>query len=165
MSQNYFSTCETIDEVKAAYMELAKENQADQAAMTAINAEYFEALEANDGKAIIGDDEKPHTYQLNDDHEQAIVEKIAALLSLDLPEEAKVMLIGKWIWITGIDRKDKATHAAIKTEGLKFHGKRLAWFWKPYAVYFGRRNHNATSTDDIAARYGSQHFIRQAVAA
>ena len=170
MSHQYFTTCETVNEVKAEYRKLAKRhhpdlNPNDETAtetMQAVNAAYFDALKANDGKTTQGSDNQPHTYTYNEDHEAAIVEKIAELLILDLPELSRVLLIGKWVWVEGLTRGDKAAQSLLKGAGLRFHGKRQAWYWKPYA-YSGRRNHKATDTSDIKARYGSEQFKRQPV--
>lgn len=168
MNSNYFSNCATVDEIKAEYRRLAKKHHPDvnpddptaTKTMQDINAAYFEALKANDGKTTQGSDDQPHTYHYNEEHEQAIADKIAELLGLDLPEAARVLLIGKWVWVEGLTREDKAAQKLLSSAGLRFHGKRTAWYWKPYA-WSGRRNYKATDTSDIKARYGSEQFKRK----
>jgi len=166
-SKNYFSACATPDQIKKEYHRLAMANHPDRhpddpnatETIKAINGQYTAALLAMDGHTATGSDGSPHKYHYNEEHEKKIMDKIAELLALDLPEAVSVFLVGKWIWIEGTAREDKPTQKLLKSAGCSYHGKRKCWYWKPYKVYYGRRNRNAgEGIGDIKSAYNSEQF-------
>jgi hypothetical protein len=156
---NYFSNIKSVNDIKSHYRALAMQfhpdrNPAPDATriMQEINAAYVAALEASDGFTEIGSDDKEHTYHYNPEHEQAIMDKINELIGLKLAG-IEIWLIGKWIWVMGNTRPVKEE---LKKAGLIWHGKRLAWYWKPY---YGKTHYNAgVDLEGLAEYYGAEMF-------
>jgi hypothetical protein len=102
----YFPNCKTVGEAKSLYRQLAKEYHPDlhghetTEAMQDINDEYHKVLASLDGSTSLGSDGKDHTYHYNRDVEQELMDKIAELLGLRLPN-CEIELVGTWIWVSG----------------------------------------------------------------
>jgi hypothetical protein len=156
MFPDFFAGCTTPTEVKSRYRHLAMQwhpdRGGDTATMQAINAQYKQVLARMDGTQETGTDNQPHTYHYNDAAEQAIIDKLAALLRSKLPG-CDIWLIGKWIWVQGDTRPVRET---LKANGLVWHAKRLAWYWhrpEDYSHYNARGD-----LASMAAKYGARHF-------
>lgn len=158
----YFSGCITTAEVKARYRELAMkwhpDRGGDNRTMQIINDQYHSILKGKHETAEMGSDGREHTYYYNEAHEQAIIEKIAELLRLDLPG-CEIWLIGKWVWVMG-DTKPVKDLLGKNGAGLTFHSKRKCWYWKPTIGkhYYNKR----ASLSDLANTYGAKKFATQA---
>lgn len=157
---NYFIDCQTIEEIKKKYRKLAFENHPDHGGSTAvmqeINRQYLEALKMCDRQTSFDENGKEHTYYYNEQHEREILEKIAELIGLQLPDNIKIALIGKWVWIVGTQREDIHSRDKLKEAGCEWHSKRRCWYWKPYE-HRGRYSKNA-SLSDLAYKYGAKIF-------
>ncbi len=153
---NYFKDCHTVAEIKKRYRKLAMEHHPDRggdtATMQEINAAYHAALAKKHETAEAGSDGREHTYYYNEDHEQAIIEKIDELIAQNLTG-CDIWLIGKWVWIVGETKPHKE---ALKEAGCKWHAKRKCWYWKPTA---GRHRYAKNSSlSDLAYTYGAKRF-------
>ncbi len=152
---NYFITFTSIDQIKLEYRRLVwiyhPDRGGDTSEMQKINSQYQDALARCDGQTTKGTDGKNHTYTYNQDIEQAIMDKIAEIISLKL-DGIEVWLIGTWIWIDGDTRPHRKTLKAAK---CKWHSKRKKWYWHNGPKY--RRGSKADFAS-LAATYGAKHF-------
>jgi len=154
--EHFFSGCATVTEIKSLYRRLAMQHHPDHGGdcktMQEINAQYLSALAGKNESHERGSDGEQHVYYYNAKDEQAIIDKIAELLHLRLPG-IEVWLIGKWIWVKGDTRPVKD---ALKAAGLRWHGERLAWYWKPYSGY--THYNKDIDFDGLARTYGARMF-------
>mgnify|MGYP001554708393 CR=1 FL=1 len=148
----YFDDCNTVEEIKAKYRTLARENHpdlgGDTETMQRINAAYEAALKSIDGQETIGSDGKKHRYQYNEEVERAIMKKVSELLKIDGIE---IYVIGTWIWIMG---NTKPVKDELKALGCLWHSKRKVWFWRDNANK-GYRSSNG-NLEDLAKKYGCE---------
>jgi hypothetical protein len=143
----YFTDCKTIDEVKAHYKKLAKENHPDRggdtATMQAINSEYAYACAHIYKKAGMSDEQADEEMKMSEAYREAI-EKIINLPGITIE------VVGHWIWVTG---NTKAVKDELKAAQFFFASKKVAWYFRAeaYKVKGGKK-----SLDEIRAKYGSQ---------
>lgn len=157
---NFFQNCRTVEEIKTEYRKLARQHHpdlgGDTATMQAVNAAYHEALARCNGQTTTDNQGNPHRYTYNHDTEQAIMDKISALLKV-LPAYCEVLLIGSWVWILGTRKEDTEARAALKAEKAMWHSKRLCWYWRAFeSKHYGRQSRHDLS--GLAARYGCRNF-------
>jgi hypothetical protein len=152
-----FTQCQDVYEIKSEYRRLAKLHHpdlgGDTATMQRVNELYQNALALAHGQIRVGTDGKEHTYKYNQAWEQAIMDKVLEVLGLGL-DNLVVEIIGVWVWVSGSTRaqKDLLNRNGV---GLRWHGKRQMWYWKPYA---GRTHYSKRTTDDLRRMYGSRKF-------
>ena len=124
--------------------------------MQEINAAYHLALAGRDGEETHDNEGKAHTYRYNAEREESILKQVYVLLK-SCPAGVSVDLIGFWIWITGTLREDRATQAALKLAGCRWHSVRSCWYWRPAELrHWGRQNRG--SLEDLADKYGVRSF-------
>jgi len=143
----YFQDCKTIDEVKATYKKLAKENHpdcgGDTATMQAINTEYAYAC----AKILKGEnltaEETDEQIRLSEEYRQ-VIEKIINLPGIIIE------VVGNWIWVTGHTFPVKKQ---LKEAGLFFASKKVAWYYRAeeYKTKGGKK-----TLDEIREKYGSE---------
>ena len=143
----YFSECKTIDEVKARYKTLAKENHpdlgGDTATMQAINSEYSYAC-ANILKGEnLSQEDTEEAIRMSDEY-RAVIELLMPLNGI------LIELVGHWIWVTG---DTKAVKQQLKDAGLFFASKKVAWYYRSdeFKTKGGKK-----TLDEIKAKYGSE---------
>src|SRR5665213_1325663 len=94
----YFKDCKTIDEVKALYRLLAKQNHPDKGGSTetmqAINSEYAFAC----AKIIKGDNSSSAETEEEILKAEKYREALEKVITLD---GIIIELVGAWIWVTG----------------------------------------------------------------
>lgn len=143
-NQNYFTACKTLDDLKATYRRLAKENHpdcgGDVAAMQEINRQYEIAFD----RLSFGCSDGRKTGEKSSD----FISVIDVLLSL---HGIHVELCGSWLWISGDTLPVKDT---LKRIGCKWHSKKKVWFWCPAGSYV--RSFSNPSMTKIREKYGSQ---------
>ena len=160
---NYFEDCNNVGEIKKRFHALMFENHPDRHGpevreqqnniTAAIIAVYHELLSAANGTQSKGTDGRTHTYSYNRANEAAVIAKIQQLLALRL-SGVQIQLIGLWIWVTG---DTKPVRAQLKEASMRWHSKRLCWYWKPYSGRRTRYNKRA-SLRDLADTYGSKQY-------
>jgi len=145
----YFSTCTTLNDLKASYHKLALANHPDLGGSTekmkVINAEYEKAFEHlktlhNAGKA---------PEQQTTEVPEEFINIVYNLFRLD---GLIIELCGCWIWITGNTKEHKEQ---LKDLGCKWHAKKCAWSWhhaEDSSCWYRGKN----TLQDIRAKYGSQ---------
>lgn len=154
----YFSSCRSLDELKAEYRRLTLKYHPDVGGdveiMKGINVEYeirFEVLKAAHNAAVDADHQTTETP----DEYRAI---IFALLQMD---GLVVELCGSWLWITGetLQHKDE-----LKRIGCHWSASKQSWTWhhaEPGAKWYcGKR-----TMGEIRSRYGSTVYGAAARAA
>lgn len=143
----YFNDCKTIDEVKAKYKQLAKENHpdlgGDTATMQAINVEYAYACAYILKEANLSPEDNDEGIRLSEEY-RAVIERLMALSGI------LVEVVGNWIWVTGATypvRKE------LKEIGLFFASKKLAWYFRSEEF---KTTGSKKSLEEIRAKYGSE---------
>ena len=148
-AERYFAGLETVEDIKAHYRQLAKDNHpdlgGDPEAMKEINRQYHEALKLKDGQQSDG-----YSYHYKQDIEEEIMAKLCELLKL---RSLDIALIGYWIWVTGDTKKNKE---ALKAAKLKWHSKRKCWYYKPKD--WKRSYHSNGDLSELAGKYGYKGF-------
>ena len=143
----YFKDCSTIDEVKALYKILAKENHPDMggdtATMQAINTEYAFACAKIARGAGLSDEEADTEIKLSEEYRQ-VIEKIIHLPGIIIE------VVGNWIWVTGNTRPVKD---ALKETGFYFAAKKAAWYYRNEAF---KTRGNGAPLEEIRRKYGSE---------
>ncbi|HMF70426.1 MAG TPA: hypothetical protein VK616_03070 [Flavitalea sp.] len=143
----YFKYCSTIDEVKALYKKLAKENHPDMggdtATMQAINTEYAFACAKIARGAGLSDEDTDTEIKLSEEYRQ-VIEKIIHLPGIIIE------VVGKWIWVTGNTRPVKD---ALKETGFYFAAKKVAWYYRNEAF---KTRGNGAPLEEIRRKYGSE---------
>ncbi|RXK81279.1 J domain-containing protein [Filimonas effusa] len=145
----YFNECQTLEEVKALYKKLAKENHpdagGDTATMQAINTEYAYACAVIAKGASMSDAEADEEIRLSEEYRQ-IIEAI-----INLPGIV-IELVGRWLWISG---NTYPVRKELSTAELTYHGKKKVWYYSPDE--YKKRGTNK-SLDEIKAKYGSEQI-------
>jgi len=165
--KKYFENSWTVEEVKTEYRRLAFANHPDHGGnveeMKEINTQYEAALKGYHGTSSVGSDGKDHTYYYHQDIERSTMVVINELLKLKM-EDVEIMLIGKWIWISGNTKpyKDgiKSVGDIVKeTFKVKWHSKRFMWYYCP--ISSRKTRYSGASIDQLADAYGYQNFTGQ----
>lgn len=142
----YFNNCQTIEEVKSLYKQLAKENHPDMggdtATMQAINTEYAFACASIAKGSGLSDEQIDTEIKLSEEYRQ-VVEKIIHLPGIIIE------IVGHWIWVTGNTKPAKDT---LKDAGFYFATKKVAWYYRNPA--FAVRG-SGIPLEKIRRKYGS----------
>jgi hypothetical protein len=154
-NMGHFDGYTTEAEIKKLYRKLAFQRHPDHGGSTVemqtLNAEYHAALAACNGQSDRDNSGRERRYWYDEKIEQAVMDKIAEILSARLPD-IEVSLIGTWIWIAG---NTKPVKEQLKAIGCKWHRERECWFWnaKPWHA----RSSNG-SLESLALKYGVTRF-------
>ncbi|WP_316831738.1 J domain-containing protein [Pedobacter aquatilis] len=144
----WFSSCSSLDQVKALYKKLAKEHHpdfgGDTATMQEINSEYAFASAGVIRSVGFAEEEMEQEIRYSEVYRQAI----EAVVNLD---GLLVELVGNWIWVTGNTRLHREM---LKSAGYRFSAKKLAWYFR--SEVFSVRKSSGKSLEEIKAKYGSE---------
>lgn len=148
---HFFSSCNTLDELKAEYRKLAFANHPDRggdpATMKQINADHdirFEQLKNAHNAAA---DAQHQTTETAEEFRAVI----AALLKLT---GLNIELCGRWLWISGDTKLHKE---ALKAAGCRWSNNKKMWYWRHEEDGHRYRKGGATM-GEIRNKYGSQMF-------
>ena len=84
------------------------------------------------------------------------VDAIAAILKLNLPG-VEAEIVGKWVWLSGLNAEMKDAHAALKAAGYRFSGGKKMWYWVPSSERGRKKRYRGTaSMGYIRAKYGTR---------
>jgi hypothetical protein len=143
----YFTNCKTIDDVKALYKKLAKENHPDLGGetviMQAINNEYAFACARLAKGAGLSDEEADEQIRFSERYREAI-EKIIHLPGI------VIEIVGHWIWVTGNTRPIKES---LKAAQFFFASKKCAWYFRTEEY---KTRGSGKSLEEIRRKYGSE---------
>ena len=147
----YFTSCKTLDELKAEYRRLSMRHHPDRggdtATMQAINNEHdavFEILKAQHN----ADADAEHQTTETAEEFRDIIDALMQLPGLT------VELCGRWLWISG----DTKTHKdALKAAGCRWSNSKKKWYWH-HAEDGQRWRKGNYSMNHIRSKYGSQVF-------
>lgn len=143
----FFTGCTTLQDIKALYKKLAKENHpdlgGDTATMQVINTEYAFACAKIARGAGLSEEQTDTEIKLSEQYRE-VIEKIIHLSGI------VIEIIGNWIWVTGNTRPVKDT---LKSAGLFFASKKSAWYYR--SDVFKARGNGAPLTE-IRRKYGSE---------
>lgn len=147
---NYFQDCQTIEQIKKRYRELAQKHHPDHGGspktMKEINLQY----EAFRNKKFTGvNHETGKTYEANFNPFDGYREIIDKLINLS---DITIELCGTWLWVTGETKQHKDI---LKELNFKFSGKKLAWYWKPGKSY-RKKSKRELTIEEIRNLYGSE---------
>ena len=159
----FFDTVYQVNDIKSLYRDLAFQYHPDRnpaadfekfnRLMQQVNAEYHEALKSADRQTAKGEDGKDHTYYYNQEREQAVVDKIAELIKLQM-DGVDIWLVGTWVWVEGNTRpyKDQLGKDGL---GLSWHSKRKMWYFRT-AQY--RTQYSGADFDTLKTMYGAEKY-------
>lgn len=143
----YFNNCNTLDEIKATYKQLAKQHHPDHggdtATMQQINTEYaFTCAKVLKGENL-SSEETEHRIKLSEEYRQ-VIEKIIGLPAI------QIELVGNWIWVTGNTYPVKNK---LKEAGLFFAPKKVAWYYRSEEF---KTTGSKKTLEEIRQKYGSE---------
>ena len=154
---NFFQNCQTVEEIKTLYRQLARQHHPDLGGdlktMQRLNDEYDKALKGCNGQKTVKNG-KEYTYTYDADIEGKIKEVIETLIGLNMPN-VEIWLIGLWVWVEGETKPHKEQ---LKALGLRWHSKRGCWYFAGKTS--GYRRSSGKGIDDIAQDYGATKFAK-----
>jgi len=151
---NYFESCQTIEEIKKRYRQLAQQFHPDHnrhngtdtnSIMAEINSQYekFRYM-----KFTATNHENNKTYEQTFDPFDGYREIIDQIINL---ASITIELCGSWLWITGETKQHKET---LKELGFTFAFKKCAWYWKPGT--YRKKSKKELNLEEIRNLYGSE---------
>lgn len=148
MKTTYFKNCQTIEEVKKLYKELALKHHPDREGgntqiMQEINAEYESVIKNPFFKYEEQTEEQKADFIKYPDIINQIVKFKGVLIEL----------IGNWIWISGNTYPYKQQ---LKAMGFFFAPKKVMWYYRP--AEYKSANHKPKTIEQIRAKYGSEQI-------
>lgn len=159
---NYFKNCQSLDEVKKLYRQLAKDFHPDKGGSTEqmqiLNAEYTKAIK------FIAKGYKGNTQFTDSEaeaeilHAEAYREAINAIINI---EGISIELCGTYIWVTPLDSAKFWDFWPAMKEAKFFFAKVKKQFYFRTAEYATKNNRGTLSKTEIRTKYGSQIINRQ----
>lgn len=152
----YFDTFNSINELKRQFRNLSLEYHPDrggnEATFKEMINEYRELLE----QALKGqfEQERVDAEMDIDEMMREVIDQIIHLEGITLE------IIGSWLWVTG---ETYPVRQVLKDAGLKFAGKKKAWYWKSYK--YRKKSKKHYSMDDLRNSFNSQTLDKKRVRA
>lgn len=144
---NYFKNCNTLDEAKKLYWDLAKQLHPDKGG----DEEAFKVL-GNEFEAFKPNKQK-YSTECDDWSSAEYAEIVEALLKIS---DIEVEICGSWIWLSGETKSHKDEIKAIDTgDSYKrgWHSKKSMWYFSPKS--YRKFSKKESSMDEIRGMYGS----------
>ena len=151
--ENYFSNCNSTEQVKARYKSLVKQwhpdlNPTTQAechtVMVEINNQYERAI-----KVAYREEAGENFSQKEEDALVGLADVLNGIVHLP---GIKIEICKFWVWVTGDTRPLAATFSSL---GFRFSGPKQAWYFAPD---LGKKKRGYYSMDQIRAKYGSEEI-------
>jgi hypothetical protein len=153
---DFFKHTFKVDDVKKLYKQLAKQFHPDlggnEETFKLLNNQYQVKLKSLDNSYTKSASGTTQTYKYEESTETDLMNKIRDILSQKYLG-VEVELIGTWLWITG---DTKRYSASLKALGLKYNGKRKAWFFTTQARK--GRCYSNKDFNSLRMKYGSAKF-------
>lgn len=150
----YFTNCKTIEEAKALYKKLAKENHpdlgGDTETMKAINTEFEKVFDLLKNKHTGANNT---TYTAKSNSNETAAEFMDIINKLIHCNGLIIELVGRWIWLTGNTYEYRNI---IKSLGFTWATRKKAWYWRKEEDR--SFNHKEMTLNEIRSLYGSQIF-------
>jgi hypothetical protein len=143
----YFDECNTMEELKAKYKELAKKYHPDLGGdveiMKIINVQYSQRV------FTMGKKEGKTDNEINEDllSSEAYKKAIDGIISFD---DLIIEVCGSWIWVSGNTRERKE---ALKASGFYYAKNKVKWYFR--SEENKTKSTKSVSMDDIRTKYGS----------
>lgn len=158
---NYFSACNTLEDLKKEYQRLARiyhpdagGPQADNAIMAEVNSQhdavFVRLKEAHNRAAADSSTIRPTTE--TPEEFRAIIEALMKISGIT------VELCGSWLWISGNTKPNKE---ALKAAGCMWSNSKGMWYWR-HAEDGCHWSRGKKSIGDIRLKYGSQVYSSNA---
>lgn len=152
---NYFTNCNTLEELKQAYRRLAMANHPDKGGsvevMQEINKEYEEAF-AKVKNIHTNSTGEEYTKETN----EAPEEFINIINELVKMHGVIIEIIGSFLWLSGNTKEYKDQ---IKKLGFKWSNNKLMWYKSPEGYRkFSKKDY---SINDIREMFGSEVYTKQ----
>ncbi|MBQ9269681.1 MAG: J domain-containing protein [Oscillospiraceae bacterium] len=159
MKTKYFTGCNTLDELKAAYRKACKANHPDlhpddpgaEARMKEINDEYeslFNILKARNNAAASANEAGAKWTTETPREFVTVLSKLIALEGLNIE------LCGSWLWFGGNTYEHRA---ALKSAGCRWSHSKKMWYWRHEEDAEWRSRGSATISE-IREKYGSERI-------
>jgi hypothetical protein len=146
-TQDYFAGCETTDEVRDRYRDLALRHFNDAGVMEAVNAAFNAVIRTSTAS------EKPYLTETQVEEHADVADQMAdAITRLAALPGISIEICGSWVWVTG---DTKTVKDDLKAAGLQWAPRKdgQPWYWKPAG---GRRRRGKNwSLDQIRTAHGS----------
>lgn len=144
MKTQHFSNCQTLQEVKRKFKELAMLHHPDRGGNTAIMQEIN-----NEYGSLIKNPAFSFAEQTEEEQEEFIKypEIINQIIGL---EGISIELIGNWIWLSG---NTYPYRSQLKQIGLFFASKKVMWYYRP--ADYKSTNKSPKTIDYIRQKYGT----------
>lgn len=144
---NYFQNCQTVDEAKKRFWELAKIHHPDKGGNTATFQEILNQFEKF----------RPNTEKFNGEFEAFDSAEYANILSqLIVIPEIVVEVCGSWVWVSGNTKPHKEEIKKVETGETYKRGwsqKKEMWYFSPSG--YRKRSKGEFNIDQIRNMYGS----------
>ena len=156
MSNKYFNSPHTLEELKKQYRELAMEHHPDKGGSTeimkAINNEYDELFPKLKDIHQTKDGDTYTAHQRNTENREDFKDLISELMKMD---DVTIEIIGCFVWVTG---NTKIYKEKLKELNFRWHSKKIAWYLKPED--YTKRGHKNYDLDEIREMYGTSGEVK-----
>jgi len=155
MAQKYFSSPQTLEDLKKQYRELAFRHHPDRGgsneAMKAVNREYDELFEVLKDTHRTKEGETYTAKQTTSETSEQFKDIVSELMRMD---DIIIEIIGCFIWLTGNTKAHKDKLKALK---FQWHSKKTAWYLKPED--YRNRSRGDYELDEIREMYGTSGAV------
>jgi len=147
MKTNYFSDCNTLDQLKARYKELAMLHHPDRGGntqiMQQINLQY-ESMKKNPSLKF---------WKQKEEAKQDFIEFPEIINKIIGLEGIIIELCGSWLWLSGNTFRYKQQ---LKKVGFLYADQKHFWYWRPHN--YKSANRKPISIEEIRRKYGSDLY-------
>jgi len=142
MKAEFFKGCNSLEEVKKRYKELAVLHHPDKGGdlltMQELSEEYQRVIKSNQFE--FKSEEEREDYLIYPD----VINKLILIDGLIIE------IVGRWVWVSG---NTYPFRKELKEIGLFFAPKKLMWYYRP--PHEKSANHKPMDMETIRAKYGS----------
>lgn len=153
---NYFTNCNTLNELRTEYRRLLKlhhpDNGGSEDLCKILNKEYDNMFNNLKNTTSQNTDNETNTWDIQLDKEiRDMIKKVV------IYNDIEIEIIGSWIWIDGSTYPIKDILTSYK---FKWSKSRKKWHWTPSESFYIKSKKKLTF-DDIRNKYGSIDIINE----